>query len=67
MDKIVSGRFDDHLAEVQRKKEGRPVNQIPQARRLDRASIQRGRGDGISHEKGDRNGLAPRLVPTCPV
>jgi 5-methyltetrahydrofolate--homocysteine methyltransferase len=35
MDKIVSGRFDDHLAEVQRKKEGRPVNQ---SRKLGRAA-----------------------------
>jgi 5-methyltetrahydrofolate--homocysteine methyltransferase len=35
MDKIVSGRFDAHLAEVQRKKEGRPVNQT---RKLGRAA-----------------------------
>jgi 5-methyltetrahydrofolate--homocysteine methyltransferase len=35
MDKIVSGRFDTHLAEVQRKKEGRPVNQ---SRKLGRAA-----------------------------
>jgi 5-methyltetrahydrofolate--homocysteine methyltransferase len=35
MDKIVSGRFDAHLAEVKRKNEGRPVNRT---RKLGRAA-----------------------------
>jgi 5-methyltetrahydrofolate--homocysteine methyltransferase len=35
MDKIVTGRFDAHLAEVKRKNEGRPVNR---ARKLGRAA-----------------------------
>jgi len=35
MDKIVNGKFDAHLAEVQRKSEGRPVNQT---RKLGRAA-----------------------------
>ena len=35
MDKIVTGRFDTHLAEVRRKNEGRPVNQ---SRKLGRAA-----------------------------
>ncbi len=35
MDKIVTGRFDAHLAEVRRKNEGRPVNQ---SRKLGRAA-----------------------------
>jgi 5-methyltetrahydrofolate--homocysteine methyltransferase len=35
MDKIVSGRFDTHLEEVQQKNEGRPVNQ---SRKLGRAA-----------------------------
>ncbi len=35
MDKIVTGRFDAHLAEVRRKSEGRPVNQ---SRKLGRAA-----------------------------
>jgi len=49
MDKIVNNNFDEHLADIRRKSEGRPVNQ---SRKLGRAADPRPCARSISRRSG---------------